>query len=364
MKLELSLFKFDAKSDYLPYYTKHFVKIKDEKNLLDILQTIHAETPLNFEAKESFGVVVNGVYTTLNLSIESIKKEFGKTLEVEPLSIKRAYSDLLINEDDFYEKFEALSAFTTEADKKEYESYKLYYYASNTLKFNPAYVGDALLLLASSLIEKQPENKEAILNAINDKENGIAFHTSLLNRVYDCDKEIETKITQLQDALNVLQEVNANSFRNGSKNIDFDKACGTSIVKHSFKEFNIAYYKGKEACSKTENLLCALDANYLQLQSMSNDLAKETFHINQELTYKLSAEVMLDAFDNGADFIVVDNETDFYLLDANRKALETVSGREVNLPVMHSNELSKLVCGLHDDARKTLALHTVNPQII
>ena len=31
MKLEISLFKFDKNSDYLPYYTKHFLKIENEK---------------------------------------------------------------------------------------------------------------------------------------------------------------------------------------------------------------------------------------------------------------------------------------------------------------------------------------------
>ena len=30
MKLEISLFKFDKNSDYLPYYTKHFLKIENE----------------------------------------------------------------------------------------------------------------------------------------------------------------------------------------------------------------------------------------------------------------------------------------------------------------------------------------------
>lgn len=364
MKLELSLFKFDAKSDYLPYYTKHYVKIKDEKNLLDILQTIHTENPLGFEANESFGVVVNGVYTTLNLSIEAIKKDFGCDLQIEPLSIKRAYSDLLINQDDFYEKLETLSAFITEEDRQEYENYKLCYYASNTLNFNGAYIGDAVLLLAASLIQKQAENKTTILKAISDKETGIAFHTSLSNRVYALSNEVETTIVNLQEELNLLKEAEKSTFINGSKNINFDKPCGTSIVKHSFKAFNIAYYNGKQGCQKTENLLCALDAKYLKIPSMSNDVAKETFHINQEFTYKLTAEVILDAFDHGADFIVVDNEADFYLFDSNRKALEAVSGREVTLPVIHSNELSKLVCGLHDDVQKTLVLHSVNPQII
>ena len=48
MKLEISLFKFDKNSDYLPYYTKHFLKIENEINILDILNTINKNAKLGF----------------------------------------------------------------------------------------------------------------------------------------------------------------------------------------------------------------------------------------------------------------------------------------------------------------------------
>lgn len=364
MKLEISLFKFDAKSDYLPYYTKHFVKIKEERTLLDVLKTIHKDEAFGFNPHIDFGIVLNGFYTTLDIELQTIKKEFGTTLQIEPVSIKRVYKDLLINEEDFNEKFKLLEPFTTQADKAIYDSYKLYYYASNTLNFNSEYIGDALVLLAYDLIQKQPENKVAILEVLNDKQSGVAFHTSLNNRVFNLPEEIENTIALIQKELNVVSEPSVQLLKKGSKNINFDKACGTSIVKHTFKEFNIAYYHGNKGCEKTENLLSALDAHNLQLQSMSNDIAKEVFHLNEDFTYKLAAEVILDAFDNGADFMVVDNEHDFYLFDGKRNELQRVSGREVNLPVIHSNELSKLVCGLHDEVQKTLSLHTINPQLI
>lgn len=364
MKLEISLFKFDAQSDYLPYYTKHFVKIKEERTLLDVLKTIHKDEAFGFNPHIDFGVVLNGLYTTLDIELETIKKEFGVELQIEPVNIKRVYKDLLINEDDFNEKFKLLEAFTTQADKALYDSYKLYYYASNTLNVNEEYIGDAIILLAYDLTQKQPENKMAILEVLNSKENGIAFHTSLKNRVFNLPEEIENNIVALQKELNVVSEASAQLLKKGSKNIDFDKPCGTSIIKHTFKEFNIAYYTGNKGCEKTHNILHALDANYLQLQSMNNDVAKEVLHLNEDFTYKLAAEVILDAFDNGADFMVVDNENDFYLFDGKRNELQRVSGREVNLPVIHSNELSKLVCGLHDEAQKTLAQHSINPQLI
>ena len=72
MKLEISLFKFDKKSDYLPYYTKHFLKIDNEKNLLDILKTINKTAKLGFKASENFDLVVNGVYVKASISIKEL----------------------------------------------------------------------------------------------------------------------------------------------------------------------------------------------------------------------------------------------------------------------------------------------------
>lgn len=364
MKLEISLYKFDAKSDYLPYYTKHYIKPKNEKNLLDILQTIHKESPLGFEKNKTFGVVVNGLYTTLDLSLEQIKQDFGSHLCIEPLSTARAYHDLLINDDIFYEKLSSFSQPLSEEDKALYESYKLYYYASNTLNFNKNYIGDAFILLAHTLLQKGFDKKE-IAALLLDEKTGISFHTNLSHRIYNFDASIEEKIQQLQEEFNLIKPIQEQNFKpNSTKTIDFDKACGTSIVKHSFKDFNIAYYTGLKGCEKTQTLLDSLEAKKISLPSLCNDLAMNTFHANPNFSYALTAQVMLDAFDNNADFIVVDNMQAFYLLDFNRKELEKVSGREILLPVIHSNELSKLVCGLHDEAKKTLAQHAVNPDLV
>ncbi len=364
MKLEISLYKFDAKSDYLPYYTKHYVKTNTQTNLLDILNTIHNDAPLGFEKNKNFGVVVNGLYTTLDLTLEEIKKDFGSTLVIEPLNQALSYKDLLIKEDAFYEKLSLLETPLSDEDKALYESHKLAYYASNTLLFNKNYIGDAFILLCSELLQKGFD-KKSIYSALLDEKNGIHFHTNLSNKIYKFDATIEEKIEQLQNELNVSKNISEQNFKpNSTKSIDFDKACGTSIVKHSFKDFNIAYYTGLKGCEKTQTLIDSLEAKKLNLATLSNDLALSTFHKNPNLSYNLAAQVMLDAFDNNADFIVVDNIQAFYLLDFNRKELEKVSGREILLPVVHSHELSKLVCGLHDEAKKMLSQHAINPELV
>lgn len=364
MKLEISLYKFDAKSDYLPYYTKHYIKTKNEKNLLDILETIHKESPFGFEKNKNFGVVVNGLYTTLDLTLEQIKQDFGSDLQIEPLSTARAFKDLLINDDVFYEKLSLLEELISEEDKKIYESYKLYYYASNTLSFNKNYIGDALILLAAQLLEKGA-NSQKIEALLLDEQTGLHFHTNLSNKIYNIDSEIEKSIQQLQTKLNITKTQEEQNFKsNNTKAIALTQDFVNATVQHTFKDFNIAYYKGLKGCEKTQTLIENLEAKQIQLPSLNNDLAMNTFHVNPFLTYNLAAQMMLDAFDNNADFVVVDNMQTFYLLDSHRKELEKVSGREVLLPVLHSNELNLLACGLHNEVKKTLTQHAVNPKII
>ena len=75
---------------------------------------------------------------------------------------------------------------------------KQYYYASNTLNYKSDYIGDAILILAYDLIEKNPTIANYILLALDNMEIGAQYHTSLENRIYNFDMQIEEKITKVQ----------------------------------------------------------------------------------------------------------------------------------------------------------------------
>ena len=363
MKLEISLFKFDKKSDYLPFYTKHFLKIKSEKTLLDILNTINNENPFGYENDGNFDLVVNGLYLKASVTITQLVEKFGKELTIDPISVRRAGNDLIINDNDFNEKLNVLNDFIKEEDKKAYIELKHYYYASDTLNHKSDYIGDAVLILASDLIAANKSNESKILEALNNHEAGASFHTSLENRILNFDKSVEEKIIDIQKKLNLISQEEQNFRVNNTLIIDFEKFEDTNDIKHDFKDFNIAYYASKSS-DKTESLLNKLDAKFLNLDSLKLDLAKSTFSKNQDITYCVATTIMLDAFDNNADFLLVDNDDDFYIFDYNRKALEKCSGRDVILPVIHLNELQKLVAGEHTSVNKTLVKHQVNPEII
>jgi hypothetical protein len=373
MKLEISLFRFDYKSDYLPYYTKHFVNVEENNTLLTVLNKLNEEDNFSFENSTKTYIVVNGVYMNVMTTCKQIRANFGSDIKIEPLSIRRVNKDFIMNEDDFNSKISILSEFIssdilgTNIDKEFkdlYESYKPYFYASNTLNIEHNYIGDAILLLAFDLIEKFPKNEEKILKRIKECEYGIEYHTSLSNRIFDFDQNIENKIVSLKTKLNISKPIDNQNFKvNSSKTIDFGNFKNTKEIKHSFEDFNLAYLKS-EKTEDADDLISNLKAKVLNLQTLKQDLAKDTFHINPELTYKLTSTMMLDAFDSGADFIVVDNDQDFYLLDSNRKNMEKVIGREVIIPVIHINELENLAIGEHDLAKSTLKNHAIDPQII
>ena len=364
MKLEISLFKFDKNSDYLPFYTKHFLKIKSEKTVLDILNTINDENPFGYENDENFDLVVNGLYTKASTQINELVEKFGKDLTIEPISIRRAGNDLIINDDDFNKKLSILNDFINQEDKKAYLNLKQYYYASNTLDYKSDYVGDSVLILAYDLIQADKTNENAILEVLKEQEIGASYHTSLENRIYNFDVSIEEKIVSIQKKLGLIEEKEEINYRvNNTLIIDFKNFDDVNEIKHDFKDFNIAYYPSK-SCEKIDSLLNQLDANFLKLDSLKLDLAKNTFNKNQEITYCVATTILLDAFDNNADFLLVDNDEDFYIFDYNRKALEKCSGREVILPVIHVNELQKLASGEHKLANETLTKHQINPEII
>lgn len=365
MQLEISLFKFDYKSDYLPYYTKNFVKVKKEKTLLDLLNSINNEHPFGYRNSKNFNVVVNGIYTNATIPIDELTKNFGKDLTIEPISIRRAHTDLLINDADFQERLAILSEFIEDEDIARYKDYKIYFYASNTINFEYDYIGDSLLLLAHDLIEKDKSKEQEILSAISQYDCGAEYHTSLANRVYNFDSSIEDKIFAIKKKLNLTKNIKEQDFTLEKKNkLNFGTFDEIKEIKHDFNDFNIAYYKGLEEDDETSSLLSKLNAKLINTQTMNYDLALDTFHINSDFIMKVASTIILDAFDNSADLLVVDNEDTFNLFDSNRKTLQETSGRDIILPVIHKNELAKLAIGLHDEVRQTLSKHSVDPELV
>ena len=204
-KLELSVFRFDATTDFLPYYKKHFITIDTQSTLSDLLAAIKTEdATFGYPQMHKVALKVNQRALFSDVTLDTLIKTYGKSLTLEPLSTKRVVKDLVINVDDFYQRFDLLKAFVDEKDKAVFESYIIYHYASRVLDFLPNFQRDALFAFAYDMIQKHPERKREILEVIAHEEFGIFSRIKLCKKIYPCGAEVEKKVVNLKN--DILQQ--------------------------------------------------------------------------------------------------------------------------------------------------------------
>lgn len=205
-KLDLSVFRFDAKTDILPYYKKHIITIDTSKTINELFLLIQEQDIRFSYPKDSLAAIkINGKALFTTASLEEIVENFGKCLTLEPLSTKRVIDDMIINDADFFKRFDLLDPFVEAKDKIAFQKYIPFHYASPVLDLLDEYQGDALFAFAYDMIQKYPERKESILKVISDEQTGIFNHVRLCNKIYPCAKEVEQKIGFLKNL--ILQEM-------------------------------------------------------------------------------------------------------------------------------------------------------------
>jgi hypothetical protein len=201
--LNITAFRFDAKTDFLPYYKQYKVKVDKNAQLLNVLNSIkEQDKSFSFSDNKFLAVKVNHIGSYTHTPVKVIIDKLGTTnLKLDPISEFRAVNDLDIDTSDFDKKIEILRPFIKE--KKDEECYRelvSYYYISPSLEFEHGYFGDSLLLFAVFLIKKYPENRDEILKIIADENYGIWLYVSYRNLIitYQNAVTVEENITQLK----------------------------------------------------------------------------------------------------------------------------------------------------------------------
>ena len=201
-KLELSVFRFNATTDFLPYSKKHIILIDTSKTINDLFVLIREQdVSFGYPVGEYAAIKINGKALFTTVTIADIVEDFGKTLTLEPLSSKRVTHDMVINDDDFYQSFDLLDAYVDSKDKPAFQQYIIYHYASTVLEKIEGYQGDALFAFAYDMIQKHPERKDEILDIVADESTGVFFHVRLCNKIYPCAKDVEQKIGALKNII-------------------------------------------------------------------------------------------------------------------------------------------------------------------
>ncbi len=120
----IKAFRFNAETDYLPYYKKYEMEVGKDELILDLLNRIKWEHDGSFSYRRSCrhgicgacGIKVNGKATlSCKQNAMELVELFGDELVFEPQSQKRAVKDMIIDKGDFWEKHAAVKPFV-EAD--------------------------------------------------------------------------------------------------------------------------------------------------------------------------------------------------------------------------------------------------------
>ncbi|WP_024955169.1 DUF5644 domain-containing protein [Sulfurospirillum arcachonense] len=217
-KLILEVFRFDCKTDYLPYYKKYVVKIDMEKTVADLLALIKDdEKVFEYPTDEYAAIKINNKALFTNVKLSEVKDYFGKELRLDPLNSKRAIKDLTMNLEDFEKRFDIFASFVNSSDKKVFKSYIKEHYSSPIVNLEEDYLGDGLFAFAYDMIQKYPERKEEILNLICVKDSGVWLHVNISNKLFPQSYELERKIDFLKNEI-IKQENSANDFVDKQKN--------------------------------------------------------------------------------------------------------------------------------------------------
>ena len=301
-QVNFKVFRFNADEDYLPYYENYDMEVTSEEVVLDILNRIKWDHDGSFSYRRSCrhgicgacAIKVNGRSTlACKESMNDMVDLFGNELIIEPLSIKRAVKDMVIDKTDFWEKHDAVTPYlvadidenpTSENLVSPEDAEKLdeadlciqcgaCHYACPAVEINEDFFGPAAFAAAYRFDADIRDNSATRLVDVNQEKQGVWDCVKCFECAEACPKEIDPigKITKLHQmafqegiAKNNVAVRHAVGFEKSiKKNGVLDEGGlvlyseGPAIVKHlpvAFKMFTKGKIVPPWGITKSENL--------------------------------------------------------------------------------------------------------------
>lgn len=228
-KVTFRVFRFNAESDYLPYYKEYELVVSQDEVILDALSKIKAlhDSTLTFRRScrhgicGSCGIKVNNRATlACKERIFDMVDLFGDHLTIEPQDKKRVIKDMVIDKSDFWKKYDAIKPYLiAQIDEHpksenlmtphEYEELKeadiciqcgCCYYSCPSVEVNENYLGPAALAKAYRFnFDIRDEAKRDRLETTNELESGMWDCVKCYECAQACPKDVNPieKITLL-----------------------------------------------------------------------------------------------------------------------------------------------------------------------
>lgn len=143
-----------------------------------------------------------------------------------------------------------------------------------------------------------------------------------------------------------------------------------SELKHSFKNFSAEFYIGNNVenrffCNeKIEALFDAIELNRIKMEYSFHPNGYDIYEYNEEIAKKIAGKVLFDAFDNGADFLIVSDIRTFTFFDTYQKKIAKTFGRDINLPILTLSQVVLMALGITDTKALCFDKHFIKPTLL
>ena len=338
--LTLRAFFFNAKTDYLPYYKTFTVTLDENVQSSALLEAIKAQNENFAYPEEKLLFKINGLVATGKESIGKIVEKLGTELQIDPVLSYRSNHCLIINDDDFMERFKLLEPYATEEDKAYFESLYALHYASESSKFNHDYIGDAVLLLAHRMIENGNPHKTEILSAISDEYDGLNA----------C--EYENNLFDAQDHTDAIEALRAHIERPGANRFlekmsqKLSREATAAYATDTVAGKPAAFYAGSATAPAQAEVLEAIEGaggSVVRFEREAKLCGRSIIDCQESLALQKAGTTLLQALDNGAEVLIVADEKDLAFFYRHYRAIEKRMGREIPLSLLSFDDYRKLV---------------------
>jgi hypothetical protein len=276
---------------------------------------------------------INDLVVEGKQSVSEIVKRFGTFFQIDAVNSYRSNDGLKINDDDFMQSYELLEPYASDDNLKYYKSLYALHYASETQKFDREYIGDAILVLAHKMITDGSEYKKEILDAITSVNSGL----------FDC--EYEDNLFNAMDLTAIIEELktmaraeNSSSFcsRIGSIFTKRDRTSAkcissktTSKNVDNLSDKQIAYYRGAATQTAMDKLIISTGIKEVSFQKSNKLCGLSVLNDNRDLAITKAGVILLDAYDSGAEVLVIEDINGFAMFRKYFSTIEKKTGREM-----------------------------------
>ncbi|MDR3177878.1 MAG: hypothetical protein LBT96_02720 [Campylobacteraceae bacterium] len=228
---------------------------------------------------------------------------------------------------------------------------------------NPKAFADNFALI----LARAGKNGESVIALENSSFYSLQYAKNHITHNADVKDEIEKRLSPLELTANFLADVtHADGFLLNKKIINRI----AKEIKHTFEKFKAAVYIGtdlnftSEMNSGLNDLFNAIKLHRVYFEKELHPNGYDIYSYAPEIALKMAGAVLSDAYDSGADFIIVNDIRAFYMFDACRKKIQKAISREIPLYVLTLPQVVLLSLGENDKKLLGFNAHKIKPAIL